>query len=812
MRPSLREIRACVGAIGLVILPLVVSFFAVSVSYDVAQAAVVQRIDVRGNSRMDADTIRSYILIKPGKRFSNADIDTSVKALFATGLFADVSIYQTGSTLIVEVDENATVNKVFFEGNKRLKDVVLQGSIQTRPRSIYNDQVLAADVDRILDAYNKVGRDDASVDYEVVPLANDRVNVVFRIAEGGKTKIREIIFIGNNSFSDRRLRDVITTKQSNILSFLSTSDIYDPNRIEADQELLRRYYFNKGFADFQIISATADLDPVENEYVVTFTFDEGVRYNFGTILIESTIPGVSSDSLYDLLETRTGDYYSAKDVEDSIIAITERVAESGYAFVEVTPRGNRNFDTNTIDVAYLVDEGARIYVEDIKIIGNDRTRDYVIRREFELSEGDAYNQVLIQKTKKRLEALDFFEKVDISTRPGSTPDRVVLLVRLLEKATGEFSIGGGYSASDGPVAEISFKEKNFLGRGQYIALKAGRGENDTTYGFSFTEPYFLGQRMSFGFNVSYQESEESSRRLYNTDTISGSLSLGVPLNENTNVQVFYSASSSDITINSNRLDLAPIAGPLPNSVMDEDGIQGNVYSELSAALAPFDGNWISSGFGFGLTYSDFDDDKNPTQGIYAKFTQAFYGAGGDAQYSKTDVTVSGYIPISAEFDVVGFGRVRGGHIESFGNNFRPQDNYYNSTRSIRGFDSAGIGARDPVTGDALGGRTHFNATAELQFPLPFIPESMGFRGALFADAGTVFNLDDTAINRIEAANPLLTAAQKEQLTDSSIRASVGGSIIWTSPFGPLRFDYAFPIAEREWDTTRNFNFGISSKF
>lgn len=808
----MREIRALVGAIGLAVLPLVVSLVTVSVSYDVAQAAVVQRIDVRGNSRMDADTVRSYITIRPGKRFSNADIDTSVKALFATGLFADVSIYQTGGALVVEVDENATVNKVFFEGNKRLKDVVLAGSVQTKARSIFNDQIIAADVDRILEAYNKVGRDDATVDYEVVPLANDRVNVVFRIAEGGKTKIREIIFIGNNSFSDRRLRDVITTKQTNLLSFLSTSDIYDPNRIEADQELLRRYYFNKGYADFQIISATADLDTVENEYIVTFTFDEGVRYNFGEVLIESTIPGVSSDSLYGLLETRTGDYYSAKDVENSIIAITERVAESGYAFVEVTPRGNRNFDTNTIDVAYLVDEGARIYVEDIKILGNDRTRDYVIRREFVLSEGDAYNQVLIQKTKKRLEALDYFERVDISTRPGSSPDRVVLVVRLLEKSTGEFSIGGGYSASDGPVAEISFKEKNFLGRGQYISLKAGRGENDTTYGFAFTEPYFLGQRMSFGFNASYQESEESSRRLYNTNTISGGVSLGVPLNEHTSASAFYTVSSSDITINSNRLDLAPIAGPLPNSGLDEDGIQGNVRSELSAALAPFDGNWVSSGVGFTLTYSDFDDDKNPSKGVYAKFTQAFYGVGGDAQYSKSDAVLSGYLPISAEFDIVGFGRVRGGHIESFGNNFRPQDNYYNSTRSIRGFDSAGIGARDPVTGDALGGRTHFNATAELQFPLPFVPDSLGFRGAIFADAGTIFNLDNTAINRIRTANPTLTSAQQDQLNDSSIRASVGGSILWTSPFGPLRFDYAFPIAEKDWDTTRNFNFGISSKF
>jgi len=578
MKPMSSVIRALMVVWFAAIGPILISATLLTAMSSEASAAVAQRIEVRGNTRMDSDTVISYITIKPGKSYSSSDIDNSVKLLFGTGLFSDVSIYRSGSTLVVEVDENATVNKVFFEGNKRLKDVVLTGTVQTKARSIFSDQKVASDVERISEAYSKVGRDDAIITYEVIPLENERVNVIFRINEGNKTKINGIVFIGNNSYSNRRLRDVITTKQSNWLSWLSSNDIYDPNRIAADQELLRRFYFNKGYADFQIISANADLDVDTNEYLITFTFDEGVRYNFGEIVIENTITGVDPDALYSLLETKSGDHYSAKRVEDSIIALTERVAEEGYAFVEVTPRGNRNFETNTIDVAYLVDEGARVYIEDIKILGNDRTRDYVIRREFDMSEGDAYNQVLIQKTKRRLEAMDFFERVDISSRPGSGPDRVVVIVRLLEKATGEFSIGGGYSNSDGPIAEISFSEKNFLGRGQFIKLKAGRGERDNEYGFSFIEPYFLGYRMSAGVSLNYKNSEESTTRLYNIDTISGRLTLGIPLTEKLSLNGFYAASSSDIDINDIRLDDAV----LPANATD-DGIQGNIPRELSAA-------------------------------------------------------------------------------------------------------------------------------------------------------------------------------------------------------------------------------------
>ncbi len=458
----------------------------------VAQAAVVSNIDVRGNQRIDDEIVASYLTIKPGQSFSDFDIDDSVKALFATGLFGDVSIFRQGSTLIVDVQENGTVNKVFFEGNKRLKDEALKSVARLRPQGIYSDEQAAADVDQIAQAYARVGRQDADISYEVLPLANNRVNVIYRINEGDKTKIGRIDFIGNDTFSGRRLADVISTKETGLFGFLQTSDIYDQNRLNSDEEVLRRLYFNKGFADFQILSTQAVLDDVENEYVVTITMDEGPRYTFGNVSIESSLSGVETIALDGLVKTRGGENYSAKDVEDTVVAITERVVEEGFAFVEVVPRGNRNFETNTIDVTYLIDEGARVFIEDIRIVGNDRTRDYVIRREFEISEGDAYNRVLVQKTRDRINNLGFFDSVNVSTRPGSQPDRIVLFVNVMEKSTGDFSLSGGFSSNGGASGEVSFTERNFLGRGQFIRVSYRGSADENQYSFKFTEPYFLG--------------------------------------------------------------------------------------------------------------------------------------------------------------------------------------------------------------------------------------------------------------------------------------------------------------------------------
>ncbi len=759
-----------------------------------AQAAVISRIEVLGNARMDADTIASYLTIKPGKSYNNGDVDESVKRLFATDLFRDVSIYRRGNTLVVEVDENPTINEVFFKGNKRLKEPALRSSIQSSSRSIFSEETVLSDVETISNAYSRVGREDATVTYEVVELSNNRVNVVFVINEGDKTKIKSIQFVGNQAFGDIRLRDVIKTKESNFLSFLRTDDIYDPAKIQADEELLRRYYYNHGYADFQLISTIADLDPANNQYHITFTIDEGSLYTFGEVTIESTIPGVAAEELYGNLKIKSGQSYSARDVEKSIKQLSSAVSANGFSFVEVVPRGDRNFQTGTIDVVFLIDEGPRVYVERIDIVGNDRTRDYVIRREFDLSEGDAFNQIKVQTTKRRLETLGFFERVDISTRPGSAPDRVIVIVRVADKATGEFSISGGFSTADGAVANVSFSEKNFLGRGQYFAVTAGIGANDQEYRLAFTEPYFLGYRMSAGIDLTQTVSDSSSVRAYSQDGFNGTLKFGIPITDNFKASVFYKFNSSDVNIAASLLDPNP-------------GIQGDASDEISAAIAPWQGSWVSSSIGYSLFYSNFDNPKNPREGIIATFAQDFAGVGGDANYISTNASLAGYVPLSADVDIVAFGRIRAGHIQNLSNKYRVLDNTFQGGRAIRGFNSYGFGPRDPITGDALGGMTYYNATAELQFPLPLVPESLGIRGAVFADAGSLFGID-SASRALIAAN----GGDMTQVDDDSIRASVGVSVIWDSPFGPIRFDYAEPVMSKPWDKTRNFNFGASTSF
>ncbi len=786
---------ACALIIGLVV--SITSIAALFSTASVAYAAVVNRIEVVGNARMDSDTVASYLTIKPGSSYNNSDVDESVKRLFATGLFSDVNIARRGKTLIVEVIENPTINEVFFKGNKRLKEPALRAAIQSASRSIFSEETVFSDVETISNAYSRVGRGDASVSYEIVELSNNRVNVIFNINEGEKTKIFSIQFIGNQAMSDFRLKDIIKTKESNFLSFIRTDDIYDPAKVQADEELLRRYYYNHGYADFQLISTVADLDPALNQYNITFNIDEGSLYNFGEVSIESTIPGVDTEDLYRELEIRSGRSYSARDVEDSIVQLTNAVSSRGFAFVEVVPRGDRNFQTGTIDVVFLIDEGPRVYVERIDILGNDRTRDFVIRREFDISEGDAFSQAAVHTTKQRLDGLGFFERVDISTRPGSAPDRVVVVVTVIDKATGEFSIGGGYSTANGPIANIKFSEKNFLGRGQYFAISAGIGDDDQEYRLAFREPYFLGYRISAGIELAQTISDASDNKSYSQDGFTGALRFNMPITNKFKAGVYYSFLSSDTSIAA--------------SLLDTVGTQGDAAGEISAAIAPWQGSWLSSVLGYSFSYSDLDNPRSPREGIRATFNQGWAGVGGDANFLKTDAAVAAFVPLSRDFDMVGFARVRGGHILNLGGSgsYRILDNFYQGGQAIRGFDSFGFGPRDPVTGDALGGMTFVNATAEVQFPFPLVPQSTGLRAAVFADAGTLFGVDSASRGLIATANP---ATDLSSIDDNSIRASVGVSVIWDSPFGPIRFDFAEPIMSKSYDRLRRFNFGASTNF
>lgn len=751
------------------------------VSVESAVAASFRNIDVRGNQRVDAATIRDYVGIAPGASYSGGDLDAATKRLFATGLFSDVSIDQAGSTLVVTVQEYQVVNQVLFQGNKKIKDAQLSQAVQLKPRGTFSQSTLDADTETVRQAYRSIGRDDATVTARTVDLGENRVNVVFEVNEGDRTKITSINFIGNNAYSDRRLGELISTKRSNFLSFLFRDDVYDEQRLRADEEALRRFYFNHGYADFQVVSSSADLDATTNQYTINITVDEGERYTFGDISVESTIADVDTNTLGSLIKTRSGETYSAEDVEDTIIALTERMAGLGYAFAQVTPRGDRSLENRKVSIVYSIDQGPRTYVERIEIRGNTRTRDYVIRREFDVSEGDAFNQVLIQRAKKRLEALGFFDKVDVSTAPGSEPDQVVLVVDVAEKSTGAFNIGAGYTTggdSAGPSVEGGISEKNFLGRGQYIAFTAGGGKNSRDYKLSFTEPYFLGRRIAAGFDIYHSTRDYDN---YDSELTGGTIRFGLPITDDLSSQIAYNYTVEDY---------------------DLDDSAGDVATAIVNAVE--DSPWVKSSVSGLLAFNTIDDVKNPHSGLFLTGSVEAAGLGGDAEWVKFTTRNTLYQTLSEEYDVVGILTAGAGYVTSYGDNgLRVFDQFRSSDRIIRGFQAGKLGPAAVAPDgdfDYLGGTTYFNASAEAQFPLPFTPESFGLKGALFADAATLYG------NEADSdPDPIVSV-------DSSLRASVGAGIIWASPFGPLRVDYVVPVKKEDSDEEQNFNFGISSRF
>jgi outer membrane protein insertion porin family len=754
------------------------------VSATVAEAAVIRSIQVRGADRVSANTVKANLAIKPGENFSSADIDESVRRLYATGYFSDVKVAVSGSTLVVTVNESQLLNEVVINGNRKIKDDKLQAVLRSRSQGPYSETTIEADKQAIRDAYAAIGRSDAQVTTQTYPLGNGRVNLAFVVDEGDRTKISQINFVGNQAYSNGRLRSVILTKKSNFLSFLSRKDVYSPEKLRADEEALRQFYFNNGYADFRVISSDAVLDEASNEYVVSFTVDEGQRYNFGDVNVESTVEGINPDELKGLVETKAGKTYRAKDVQDTMSAISQRVAANGYPFARVTPRGNRDLGNGTIAVDYLVDQGERAYVERIEIRGNTRTRDYVIRREFDIGEGDAFNQEVITRAKRRLEALGYFSSVEITTAPGSESDRVVLVVDVQDQSTGSFGIGAGYeTGNDGGIKlEASIEEKNFLGRGQYIRIAAGGGQDSRNYSLNFTEPYFLGYRLAAGFDIF--KNEDKSEDYYRVDSQGFTLRVTAPITEDLSTTFRYNYAKLDYKSSLNY-----------NNLSDRSKLSTPYWDVVN------NGAWVRSSISHSLTFDTIDDRTLPREGIFAQITQEFAGLGGDSDYYKISGKARYFHTLLEDADVIGSLSVSGGHMWGTGDTTRVYDQFTLSASELRGFESAGIGPRATSTGDALGGTTYFTASAEASFPLPAIPRDSGFRGAVFIDAGTLYG------NKVAYA-----ASDRVRGTDMSLRASVGASIIWASPFGPLRFDYAVPIKKEEFDETQRFKFGIATQF
>jgi len=819
-----------------------------------ALAQTVDSIQVEGNRRVEAATIRSYFKPGPGGRLDQGHIDDGLKGLIETGLFQDVRINQAGGRIMVTVIENPVIGRIAFEGNKKIKDEQLTSEIQSKPRGTLSRPMVQSDAQRIAEIYRHAGRYDVTVLPEIIEQPNNRVDLIFTITEGKKTGINSIEFVGNKAYSSYRLKDVIKTRESNLLSFLGGSDVYDPDRIEADRDLIRRYYLKHGFADVQVVAALTEYDPQRKGFLVTFKIEEGQQYRVASVNYQSSIPALDGNVLSRFSRVSVGSLYNAEALEKSVEEMQIEASRRGFAFAVVHPRGDRNFEAHTVSITYAIDEGPRTYIERINVRGNTRTRDYVIRREFDISEGDAYNRALVDRAERRLKNLDFFKTVKVTNEPGSSSDRVILNVDLEEKSTGDFSVSGGYSTTDGPLAEVSVSERNLLGRGLFGKISVTYGEFARGVSFSFVEPYLLDYRVALGLDAYYREQLANTFISYNTRTIGFSPRIGLTLREDLSLQLRYSIYQQQISLPSfldncnnsltNGLPFNPSpafvnanGGPAVATALgavDTSGMGLWCYSDGEASLPVrkelANGAALTSAVGYSLDYNTLDNNRNPTDGLLIDVRQDFAGVGGNVTYLKSAMDAKFYTPLVA--DIVGLIHLQGGILTQVGDNqIRMLDHFQMGPNLVRGFAPNGIGPRDinPYgTQDALGGTKYWGASMELQMPFWFLPKEIGLKGALYADAGGLYDYQGptnwTFTNEVNlpgcipptnmknvAPNPgTCTGLQFDP--QNVIRTSVGAGLIWASPFGPLRFDYAVPLTKGPHDVTMNFKFGGGTSF
>ena len=822
--------------------PVVAPVGAVFVSSS-ALAQTVQSISVEGNRRVEVETIRSYFKPGPGGRLDQGAIDDGLKALIETGLFQDVRINRgAGGQIIVSVVENPVIGRVAFEGNKKIKDEQLTSEVQSKARGTFSRAMVQSDTLRIAEIYRRSGRYDVRVTPEIIEQPNNRVDLIFTVEEGAKTGVKSIEFVGNNAFSSYRLRDVIRTHESNLLSFLASNDIYDPDRVESDRDLIRRFYLKNGFADVQVVAALTEYDPEKKGFNVTFKIEEGSQYRVGTVDFRSSIANFDANSLRSLSRVSVGSLYNVESVEKSTEEMQIEASRRGYAFALVRPGGDRNFEAHTVSVVFNVDEGPRTYIERINLRGNTRTRDYVIRREFDISEGDAYNRALVDRAERRLKNLDYFKSVKIVTEPGSSSDRVILIVDLEEKSTGDFSISGGYSTSDGALAEVSVSERNLLGKGLYAKASVSYGQYSRGVSLSFVEPYLLDYRLALGFDTYWKEQKSNSYTSYGVTTLGFSPRLGFALREDLSLQLRYSLYQQSITLasaynncNNNAANTSLAFNPTPSYIKNVlggvdptnatssgvygYGCYGDGESSLPVRKELANGATWTSALGYTLNYNTLDNNKNPTGGLLVDFRQDFAGVGGDVTYLKTVIDTKYYTPLVS--DIVNVIHLQGGILNKIGNNdLRMLDHFQMGPNLVRGFASNGIGPRDitylnyGATGDALGGTKYWGASMELQMPFWFLPKEVGLKGAVYADAGSLWGYQGpTSWSATGEVNTKACPTCGLQYDDGNVvRSSVGVGLIWASPFGPLRFDYAVPLSKGKYDTVQEFRFGGGTSF
>lgn len=729
----------------------------------------IRQITVEGNQRIERETVVTYMTVREGMPYSALQVDQSLKQLFATGLFADINMRFEDGTLFVTVVENPIINRVAYEGNSAVKEEDLTSEVELKPRTIYTRAKVQSDVSRIIEVYRRGGRFAATVEPKVIRLPQNRVDLVFEINEGPKTKIASISFLGNNAYGDGKLREVISTGESAWWKFLSSSDSYDPDRLSYDRELLRRFYLARGYADFRVISAVADLSRDNSAFNITFTVEEGEIYTFGKVALKTNLEKLNNEEMSDLIVAKEGERYNSVLIDKSTDALTYAAGSKGYAFAQVRPRANRDREKHTVALTYTITEGPRVYVERINISGNLRTLDRVIRRQMELVEGDAFNKVLLDKSEKNIRGLQYFSKVDVSQEPGSSEDRTVVNVNVQEQSTGSLSLSFGFSSVDSAILGVSLTERNFLGRGLQVGTSVSLSKRQQLVQFQYTDPYFLGRDLVGGFDLFGTQTDYQDQASFDSRTTGFGVRFGFPLSDSSRFLMRYQLRQEEIL---------------------------NVAAGASLAVKSAEGRDLRSVMGYDYYLDLRNDPIEPTNGWDFLFSQDFAGIGGTVKYLSTELLIHGYYEIAE--DVVFTQRFDLGTIKGIGQDVRLNDRFFKGGSDFRGFKSGGMGPRDLATDDAVGAETYAFGTTEMSFPNG-IPEALGIRTSMFVDYGVVGKVSN---------KPAGTNIKD----DLGARVSTGVSVNWKSPFGPVRLDFAKVLTKEDYDQTEAFRFSAGTNF
>ncbi|MBH64607.1 MAG: outer membrane protein assembly factor BamA [Alphaproteobacteria bacterium] len=779
MSSRLSLVRAC-RAVAILVLAGALFSLTPRVDAQSPSSFVVEEILVQGNQRIEGDTVRSYMGVAVGDRIDSAAINEALKALFATGLFADVNMRREGGSLVVSVVENPIINRLAFEGNRRIDDEALETEVQLRPRIVFTRSRVQSDVQRIVQVYRRSGRFAATVEPKVIQLPQNRVDLVFEISEGPLTGIRKIAFIGNKVFQDGRLRSVISTKEARWYRFFTSADKYDPDRLNFDRELLRRHYLANGYADFRVVSAVAELGRRRADFFITITVEEGERYTFGEVGVSTELRGVDADSLLPIVTTAQGQAYNADEVENSIQNLTFELGRLGYAFVDVRPEIERDREGRQIAINYNIDEGPRVYVDRINIVGNVRTLDRVLRREMRLAEGDAFNAAKLRRSQQRIRGLGFFEKVNVRDEKGLldrkalgaaednfADDRTSITIEVEERSTGELSFGIGYSSSDQIGGEISIRERNLLGRGQNLNLTLAVSTRRQEIDLSFTEPYFLNRDIAAGFDV-FNRQVDQENASFDRDSTGFTVRAGYPFAERLRHAVRYTLRSDKI----------------------ED-----VSENASRFIQSQRGSRVTSSIGQTITYDLRDDRFFPTEGYIVRLRQDLAGLGGDVNYLQHILNYSYHRRLWSDW--IGSLSLEEGHIFGIGERVNLSDRFFLGGNSFRGFAAGGVGPRDTRTLDFLGGTVYYLGTAEVSIPLGILQE-FGVFGRVFTEVGSLADAD------LESTEDVFDVGKP--------RVSSGFGISWRSPFGPILLDFAWALRKESFDREESFRFSFGSRF